>query len=101
MVTTIFIWVFWFCRNDLNDKDGVYPFEALGYSNRGAIDAKVTSYITFKRLKFLAVSGPTWGTGGHLGGFCWSKSRAANVSHVGLPDCWNFKPKLHKWQWQN
>lgn len=88
-------------RDDLNDKDGVYPFETLGYSNQGAIDAKVTSHMTFKKLTFLAVSGPTWGTGGLLGEFCWSKSHAANVSHIGLPDCWSFKPKLHRWQWKN
>ncbi|CAI6362403.1 unnamed protein product [Macrosiphum euphorbiae] len=88
-------------RDDLNDKDGVYPFEALGYSNKGAIDAKVTSHMTFKKLRFLAVSGPTRGTGGRLGEFCFSKSHVANFSHIGLPDCWSFKPKLHRWQWPN
>jgi len=74
----------------------VYPFGALGFSNWGAIDAKITNYKMFKELKFLAVSGPTEGTGDRLGAYCWSKSHA-NVSHVGLPDCWNFKPKMHHW----
>lgn len=84
-------------RDDLNDKDGVYPFEALGYSKWGAIDAKITSHKLFKELTFLAISGPTKGTNDGLGMYCWSKSRADNVSHVGLPDCWDFKPEIHLW----
>lgn len=87
-----------FChRDDLNDRNGVYPFEGLGYSNFGAIDAKVTSHEMSKWLKFLAISGPTDGTGGGLGTYCWSKSHADNVSHVGLPDCWDFKPVTRVW----
>lgn len=87
-----------FHRDDLNDKNGLYPFGALGYSNWGAIDAKITSHEMFKKRQFLAVSGPTKGTDDGLGMFCWSTSQeGANISHVGLPDCWDFKPETHQW----
>lgn len=84
-------------RDDLNDRNGVYPFEALGYSNWGAIDVKITSHKLFKELMFIAVSGPTKGTKDSLGTYCWSKTNAVNVSHVALPDCWDFKPEIHRW----
>ncbi|XP_025421443.1 putative phospholipase B-like 2 isoform X2 [Sipha flava] len=84
-------------RDDLNDLNGVYPFEALGYSNWGAIDAKITSYKMFNEHMFLSVSGPTKGTNGVLGKYCWSRTQVKNISHVGLPDCWDFKPETHHW----
>lgn len=84
-------------RDDLNDRNGVYPFEALGYSNWGAIDAKVTSRKMFNDLMFMAISGPTKGTNNNLETYCWNKPNTKNIRHIGLPECWDFKPEVHQW----
>ncbi|XP_050533950.1 putative phospholipase B-like 2 [Daktulosphaira vitifoliae] len=84
-------------RNDLNDPNGVYPIEALKYSNWGAIDVKITSNKLSQKLQFIAASGPTKGTNDSLGIFCWSKTNFKNISHLGQPDCWDFPAKTYKW----
>merc|ERR1719290_214587 len=45
-------------RNDLNPKNGSYPFGALGHRSHGATDMKITGYHLFKRMEFVAQSGP-------------------------------------------
>lgn len=78
--------------------NGTYPIEALGHRSHGATDVKVTSSQLFQQLQFKAISGPTQGSNNSLGPFCWSKSDFNDkVSHLGQPDCFNFKPVLHQW----
>merc|ERR1719323_1581146 len=47
-------------RNDLNPRNGTYPFGALGHRSHGGTDMKVTSYKLSQNLQFIAQSGPTW-----------------------------------------
>jgi len=89
-------------RNDLNPVNGTYPIEAMSHRSHGATDVKVTSNRLFQLLQFKAIAGPTQGTNGTLGPFCWSKSDFdSKVSHVGQPDCFDFGPVEHQWSlWQ-
>ena len=76
-------------RNDLNPRNGSYPFGALGHRychklqrsldqkivdnccrSHGGTDMKVTSYKLAQNLQFIAQSGPTWNP---LPPFQWSK----------------------------
>ena len=81
-------------RNDLNPANGTYPFHALSHRSHGATDCKVTSLRLAASLDFIAVGGPTFDP---LPPFQWSASDFQNLSHVGQPDLWNFKPFQTKW----
>ena len=81
-------------RNDLNPADGTYPFHALSHRRHGGTDAKLTSHAMVHSLDFVAAGGPTWDS---LPPFQWSLSDFANVSHVGQPDLWDFKPVQTRW----
>ncbi|KAM7303102.1 putative phospholipase B-like 2 [Ixodes scapularis] len=81
-------------RGDLNPANGTYPFKALSHLAYGGTDAKVVNSALFWRQQFYAVSGPTWDD---QPPFRWSTSGFNNVSHVGHPDLWNFKPVLARW----
>ncbi|GIY08069.1 putative phospholipase B-like 2 [Caerostris extrusa] len=83
-------------RNDLNPANGTYPFPSLGHSDVGATDMKLTTSQLFKKLQFVAVSGPTYDS---LPPFQWSKTDFGNkIKHEGHPDLWKFKPIIHKWK---
>lgn len=85
-------------RNDLNPENGTFPIRAMSHRSHGATDVKVTSSQLFQQLQFKAIAGPTQGSNNSLGPFCWSKSDFNDkVSHLGHPDCFNFKPVLHQW----
>ncbi|XP_039257816.2 putative phospholipase B-like 2 [Styela clava] len=81
-------------RSDLNPVDGVYPFPALGPRAHGALDVKATSHSLQKSLSFVAECGPTHD---QQPVFEWSKSPYANVSHLGMPDKFDFSPVLIVW----
>ncbi|CAG0896453.1 unnamed protein product [Cyprideis torosa] len=82
-------------RNDLNPKNGTYPFPALGHRSHGAIDVKVTSHALFKTLRFIAFAGPTYD---NVPPFRWSEvDFAATTPHYGQPDLWKFGPILTEW----
>lgn len=81
-------------RNDLNPANGTYPFHALSHRSHGGTDAKVVSSAMVSSLDFVAVGGPTSDS---LPPFQWSKSDFANLSHVGQPDLWDFKPFRTRW----
>jgi len=81
-------------RSDLNPKDGVYEFPALGHRNHGGTDMKITNSQLSKDLFMLAVSSPT---SDNLPAFQWSKSDFADTPHHGLPDLWNFKSEIFRW----
>ncbi|XP_075225599.1 putative phospholipase B-like 2 [Lycorma delicatula] len=85
-------------RDDLNPSNGTYQFKGQGHRPAGAIDAKITNSSLFLNLQFIAVSGPSTGTGGALPVFKWSTSDFSNITHMSHPDVWDFKPVLHKWK---
>ncbi|XP_075218660.1 putative phospholipase B-like 2 [Lycorma delicatula] len=83
-------------RHDLNLPNGTYPIPLLRHRLGGAIDVKMTSSELIKTLQFIAVSGPTTGTG--LPVFKWSTSGfEGKLLHLGQPNEWNFKPVLTNW----
>lgn len=82
-------------RNDLNPKNGTYPFGALGHRSHGGTDMKVTASALVAKRQFFAVSGPTYDD---LPPFQWSKvDFAADTPHYGHPDVWRFQPIKHTW----
>eukprot|EP00298_Acanthocystis_sp_HF-20_P006656 c16443_g1_i2.p1 GENE.c16443_g1_i2~~c16443_g1_i2.p1 ORF type:complete len:587 (+),score=244.62 c16443_g1_i2:32-1762(+) len=83
------------CRSDLNPSDGVYAFSALGHRDHAATDAKITSFSMYDPIKLpsLAVSGPT---AEQVPMFVYSQSDFS-LSHVGLPDAWNFTWQRFEW----
>nr|XP_039257523.1 putative phospholipase B-like 2 [Styela clava] len=81
-------------RCDLNPADGVFPFGALKQRDHAATDVKATSYSLQKVLGMMAESGPTHD---QQPVFEWSKSPYANVSHLGMPDRFDFSPVLFVW----
>jgi len=82
-------------RNDLNPRNGTYPFGALGHRSHGGTDMKVTSYKLSQNLQFIAQSGPTWNP---LPPFIWSNQDFVDTPHVGHPDTWQFEPIIPIWQ---
>ncbi|KAI1712567.1 phospholipase B domain-containing protein [Ditylenchus destructor] len=83
-------------RGDLNPANGTYPFPGMGHVNHGALDYKGTNYELQKQLRFRAWSGPPYD---QVPIFRWSTfDFAANVSHVGHPDEWNFEFVEYKWE---
>ncbi|KAK3862560.1 hypothetical protein Pcinc_031586 [Petrolisthes cinctipes] len=82
-------------RNDLNPKNGTYPFGALGHRSHGGTDMKLTNSKMAPRLHFLAVNGPTYD---QQPVFKWSEQDFANTTpHFGHPDAWKFPVLLHEW----
>ncbi|XP_050733452.1 putative phospholipase B-like 2 [Eriocheir sinensis] len=85
-------------RNDLNPKNGTYPFGALGHRSHGGTDMKVTNLKMASQLSFLAVNGPTYD---QQPVFRWSEQDFANnTPHYGHPDAWKFPVIGLKWLWQ-
>ncbi|XP_037498950.1 putative phospholipase B-like 2 [Rhipicephalus sanguineus] len=80
-------------RYDLLDPHGKYDVPRMYRRPVGGIDMKFTTYDKFKRLQFIAISGPT---GNPLPTFEWSTS-GFNDSHVGHPDRWEFGPVENVW----
>jgi len=82
-------------RNDLNPKNGSYPFAALGHRSHGGTDMKMTNAHMAGRLEFAAVPGPTFDD---LPAFKWSEQDfARDCPHFGHPDEWKFQPVRHEW----
>jgi len=82
-------------RNDLNDPNGTYPFEALSFRDWGAIDTKVTNLEMSKNFEMLVVSSPTYD---QQEPFEWSTTRLPkSIRHEGHPDNWAFPPYYLKW----
>ncbi|PAV76407.1 hypothetical protein WR25_17721 [Diploscapter pachys] len=74
------------CRNDLNDKNGIYPFDDLGFDDQGGTDVKVTNSHLIKSLQFTAIAGPTHDP---LPVFDWNNDPFdGNVPHFGQPSRW-------------
>ena len=83
-------------RNDLNPKNGTYPFGSLGHRSHGGTDMKMTSHSMFWRGQFLAIGGPTYDD---LPPFRWSEvDFAKDTPHYGHPDLWKFDPVVHQWK---
>ena len=74
-------------RQDLSPKDGVYPIAALAHANHGALDCKITNSEYIKGLGMRAISSPPYEV---MPTFDWTTIQDFNVSHVGLPDIWEF-----------
>ncbi|KAG7178187.1 phospholipase B-like 2-like [Homarus americanus] len=84
-------------RNDLNPKNGTYPFSALGHRSHGGTDMKMTNAKMAQKLHFLAVNGPTYD---QQPVFRWSEQDfAKDTPHYGHPDTWNFPVIGHRWLW--
>ncbi|CAG2104670.1 unnamed protein product [Medioppia subpectinata] len=81
-------------RCDLNDPNGRYPIDSLGFRSHGAIDVKLTNSDLFSRLEMIANSGPSYE---EQPPFQWSNTRIVGVLHSGQPDTFKF-PAVHvKW----
>uniref|UniRef100_A0A915J1Y7 Phospholipase B-like n=1 Tax=Romanomermis culicivorax TaxID=13658 RepID=A0A915J1Y7_ROMCU len=84
-------------RNDLNVRNGTYPFKQLGHRPHGATDMKATNYAMFKKLQFFAISGPTFDD---QPPFKWSSTDfGVDLPHEGHPDLFAFEPVVNKWQY--
>jgi len=81
-------------RNDLNPRNGTYPFHALSHRSHGGTDMKVTSSKLASKLQFIAQSGPTWDP---LPPFRWSEQDFVDTPHEGHPDLWKFDPIIPVW----
>jgi hypothetical protein len=81
------------CRSDLNPSDGVYAFSSLGHRDHVATDSKITSFSMFDPVTLPSdgISGPT---NDQQPTFVFSESDYNSVSHIGLPDRWDF-PWVH------
>ncbi|KAL1466717.1 hypothetical protein MTO96_042535 [Rhipicephalus appendiculatus] len=80
-------------RYDLLDPKGKYDVPRMYRRPVGGFDMKFTTYDKFKRLQFIAISGPTEYS---LPAFEWSTS-GFNDSHIGHPDRWEFGPVENVW----
>ena len=84
-------------RCDLNPKNGTYPFAALGHRSHGATDMKLTSFKQVLKLRFYAISSPTYD---QQKPFRWSEQDFANdTPHFGHPDLFQFPLIEHKFVW--
>lgn len=82
-------------RNDLNDPNGSYPFEALKFRDWGAIDAKITNTEMARKGEMLMISSPTYES---QEPFQWSTTNLPkSTRHEGHPDRWAFSPYFLKW----
>jgi len=85
-------------RCDLNPKDGVYPFSALGHRDHGGTDMKLTTTKLVPTGEFIAIAGPTYD---QQPPFQWSKTDfEATTPHHGHPDLFKFDPIQWRWQWK-
>ncbi|PAV60350.1 hypothetical protein WR25_07827 [Diploscapter pachys] len=76
------------CRSDLNDRNGYYPIEDLGFFDQGAIDVKVTNSHLIESLQFTAIAGPTHDP---LPVFEWKNDPFnGTVLHFGQPSRWAY-----------
>jgi len=82
-------------RNDLNPRNGTYPFPALSHRSHGGTDMKLTSFYLAREYKMVAQGGPTWDS---LPPFRWSEQDFKDTPHVGQPDLWQFKPLVVTWK---
>lgn len=100
-------------RADLNDMNGTYPDEALGFGCGGSTDTKVriklyhklslsffflqiSSYQLMQQFSLVAIAGPT---ADQQKPFVWSQSYCdKEVPHYGQPDTWNFDPITPTWK---
>ena len=74
-------------RSDLVPKNGTYHCDDLKHSGHGALDSKITSKRYAMELKMRAISSPPHD---EVPVFDWSTVQSDNVSHIGLPDRWEF-----------
>ena len=75
-------------RGDLNKVNGSYPFSSLEHANLGALDSKITSRaLILNDLKMRVISSPPYED---VPVFDWLTVKHMNVSHMGLPDRWEF-----------
>jgi len=82
-------------RNDLNDPNGTYPFEAVSFRDWGGIDVKITNLEMSKQFEMLVVSSPTYE---QQQPFQWSRTMLPkDIRHEGHPDKWAFAPHYLKW----
>ncbi|XP_054169360.1 putative phospholipase B-like 2 [Oppia nitens] len=82
-------------RNDLNEPNGIYPLEAIGFRDWGAIDVKITTSEMWRRFEMLVVSSPSYEK--HQP-FQWSTTKLPkNIRHEGHPDKWAFPPYFIRW----
>jgi len=82
-------------RNDLNPRDGKYPFPALSHRSHGGTDMKLTSYSMSQDYEMIVQGGPTWDP---LPPFRWSEQDFKDTPHIGQPDLWQFDPIRVKWE---
>ncbi|GMR36699.1 hypothetical protein PMAYCL1PPCAC_06894 [Pristionchus mayeri] len=81
-------------RNDLNPRDGKYPFKGMAVRDIAATDVKYTSS-SMPPLSFISECGPTHET---LPPFDWTTSDLRDsVRHRGQPLTWNFHPIHNMW----
>eukprot|EP01105_Mastigella_eilhardi_P024699 TRINITY_DN648_c0_g2_i1.p1 TRINITY_DN648_c0_g2~~TRINITY_DN648_c0_g2_i1.p1 ORF type:complete len:562 (+),score=135.85 TRINITY_DN648_c0_g2_i1:33-1688(+) len=78
-------------RSDLNPANGTYPFGSLEHRNHGSMDVKISSAALLRDYKLWMISGPT---SDQQPVFDWSSIADFAVSHVGLPDHWDFDWQL-------
>ena len=82
-------------RSDLNPANGTYPFPALGHRPHVATDMKLTTSDLVNKLQMIAIAGPPYSD--NIPPFQWSTSDFKNLSHLGQPDLWKFKPIQTTW----
>ncbi|KAF8361451.1 hypothetical protein PRIPAC_88374 [Pristionchus pacificus] len=81
-------------RNDLNPRDGKYPYKGMEVRDMAATDVKYTSS-SLPPLSFISECGPTHDS---LPPFDWSESDLNDVvRHRGQPKRWNFHPIHNMW----
>jgi hypothetical protein len=82
-------------RNDLNDPNGTYPFDAIKFRDWGGIDVKITTAEMSKKLEMLIVSSPSYE---QQQPFQWSTTKLPKtIRHEGHPDKWAFLPHILRW----
>ena len=82
-------------RNDLNDPNGRYPFDAIGFRDWGAVDVKITTNDMSKQFEMLVVSSPSYE---RHEPFQWSNTKLSKtIRHEGHPDKWDFAPYFIRW----
>jgi len=84
-------------RNDLNPRNGTYPFPALGHRSHGGTDMKMTTSNLAGTYQLIAQGGPTFDP---LPPFRWSEQDFKDTPHVGHPDLWQFQPVIVAWNKQ-
>uniref|UniRef100_A0A183C2P5 NTP_transf_2 domain-containing protein n=1 Tax=Globodera pallida TaxID=36090 RepID=A0A183C2P5_GLOPA len=83
-------------RDDLNPANGTYQLHEMGHRNYGSLDYKGTNSDLFKKLRFEAIGGPTYGGPGNLPAFDWGTTDIQKP-HNGQPNVWRFDPFVTEW----